>query len=64
MYLTEEGVSSQRAHKRELEEYAAVLRLLQRADGDECTRILEALRRPKTMSEGVKDVLEKWVKSK
>jgi hypothetical protein len=58
VYLTEEGVSFQRAHRRELVKYATVLRLLQRADSDKCTRILEALRRPKTMADGVEDVLK------
>ncbi|KAI4843858.1 hypothetical protein E4T44_06518 [Aureobasidium sp. EXF-8845] len=60
-YLTEEGVSSQAAYKTRLEDYATVLRLLKRADRDECGRILEDLRRPKSTTDAVKDVLERWV---
>jgi hypothetical protein len=59
--LTEEGVSSQAAYKTRLEDYATVLHLLKRADRDECRRILEDLRKPKSMTDGVKDVLERWV---
>jgi hypothetical protein len=61
--MTEEGVSSQSAYKTRLEDYATVLRLLKRADHGECGRILEDLRRPKSMTDGVKDVLERWVES-
>lgn len=62
-YIAEEGVSSQAAYKSRLEDYATVLRLLQRADKAECERILEDLRGPEGLLEGVKDVLDKWVKS-
>jgi hypothetical protein len=61
--MAEEGVSSQAAYKTRLEDYATILRLLKRADSDECGRILEDLRRPKSMTDGVKDVLERWVES-
>ncbi|KAI4747780.1 hypothetical protein E4T50_01889 [Aureobasidium sp. EXF-12298] len=60
-YLTEEGVSSQTAYKTRLEDYGTVLRLLQRSNDGECKRILEDLRRPKGLIDGVKSVLEKWV---
>ena len=60
-YLTEEGVSSQTAYKTRLEDYGTVLRLLQRADDGECKRILEDLRRPEGLVDGVKGVLEKWL---
>lgn len=35
--------------------------MLQRSDDGECKRILEDLRRPKGLIDGVKGVLEKWV---
>lgn len=62
-YMTEEGVSSQTAYKTRLEDYATVLRLLQRADGPECVRILEDLRGPEGLVDGVKGVLNKWSES-
>ncbi|KEQ70788.1 hypothetical protein M436DRAFT_53240 [Aureobasidium namibiae CBS 147.97] len=59
-YMTEEGVSSQSAYKTRLEDYATVLQLLKRADSSECALILEDLRGPKGVVDGVKEVLDKW----
>lgn len=59
--MTEEGVSSQSAYKTRLEDYAAVLQLLKRADSPECALILEDLRGPEGVVDGVKEVLDKWV---
>lgn len=61
--MTEEGVSSQAAYKSRLEDYANVLRLLQSADNVECGQILDDLRRPEGLAEGIKDVLDKWVEN-
>jgi len=60
-YMTEEGVSSQSAYKTRLEDYATVLQLLKRANSPECALILEDLRGPKGVVDGVKEVLDKWV---
>lgn len=58
--MAEEGVSSQAASRTRLEGYATVLRLLQDAHLEDCDRIIQDLRRPKSLAGGVKTVLEKW----
>ncbi|CAD0093327.1 unnamed protein product [Aureobasidium mustum] len=58
--MAEEDVSSQAASRRRLEGYATVLRLLQDAHPEDCDRIIQDLRRPKSLTGGVKTVLETW----
>lgn len=59
--MAEEDESSQAASRRRLEGYATVLKLLGRAKPEDCERILEDLRRPKSLAGGVRTVLKQWM---
>jgi len=60
-YSTSVGVSSQAAKRERLKSYAAILGLVRDAAPEDCERILQDLRAPKTLNEAIRNVQRNWV---